>query len=135
MRRAIARLVDRIGRRGASLLFLALLDLIYAAGLFALPPEARSNPSYVFVGHLLPLPVWASIWGLVGLVCLVQAFASRDVLAFGAASLLMGLWGTVYLVGWALGDISRGWLAAVIWYGFAVWLAIISGWREQPRSR
>jgi len=134
MRDVIARLVRRIGRRGASLLFLALLDLIYAGGLLALPPEARSNPSYAFLARLLPLPIWAAIWGAVGLVCLVQAFARRDALAFTAASLLKAAWGTVYLVGWALGDIPRGWLASVIWYGFAIWLAIISGWREPDRS-
>lgn len=134
MRRLVERLARRIGRRGASLLFLALLDLVYSASLLAVPPETRSAGSYAFLARMLPLPAWAAIWGAVGLVCLVQAFARTDVIAFGAASLLKVLWATVYLIGWALGDIPRGWLASVIWYGFAVWLAIISGWREPDRS-
>jgi hypothetical protein len=132
--RAAAGLVHRIGRRGASLLFLALLDGVYALSLLAAPAEARSQPSFAFLVGLLPLPVWAGIWGVVGLVCLVQAFARFDTFAFAAASLLKVVWGTVYVLGWALGDIPRGWVASVIWYGFAIWLAIISGWREPPKA-
>jgi hypothetical protein len=71
---------------------------------------------------------------MVGLVCLVQAFMLTDRFAFAAASLLKVAWGTVYLLGWVLGQSPRGYVSAVIWLGFAGWLAIISGWRESRRD-
>jgi hypothetical protein len=67
------RVFHRIGRRGASLLFLSLLDGVYAVSLLTIPHEARNNPAIVFPALLLPLPVWAAVWGSVGVVCLVQA--------------------------------------------------------------
>lgn len=133
MTQVSAAFLQRIGRRGASLLFLALLDLVYAASLLGAPPETRASPGIAFLVLLLPLPVWALIWGAVGVLCLIQAFLPTDRLAFSTASLLKVAWGTVYLLGWALGDVPRGYVTATIWLGFAAWVAIISGWRE-PHS-
>ncbi|MFI6883355.1 hypothetical protein [Streptosporangium canum] len=129
-----AALIHRIGRRGASLLFLALLDVVYALSLLGAPPETRASPGIAFLMLLLPLPVWAAVWGAVGALCLVQAFLRTDRMAFAAASLLKVAWGTVYLLGWALGDVPRGYVTATIWLGFAAWVAIISGWREPAQG-
>jgi hypothetical protein len=128
------RVLRRVGRRGASLLFVSLLDIVYAVSLLTIPPESRGSPGIAFLELLLPLPVWAAIWAAVGLTCMVQAFMVSDRIAFAVASLLMVVWGTVYLLGWALGEIPRGFVSAVIWLGFAGWLAIISGWREARRD-
>ncbi|GAA4560497.1 hypothetical protein [Planotetraspora kaengkrachanensis] len=132
--RVMMGVLHRIGRRGASLLFVALLNFVYAVSLLTIPPESRGSPGIAFLELLLPLPMWAAIWGTVGLTCMVQALMLTDRLAFAAASLLMVVWGTVYLLGWAVGEIPRGFVSAVIWLGFAGWLAIISGWREARRD-
>ncbi len=126
--------LHRIGRRGASLLFLALLDAVFAYSLISLPLEAQQSPSWAFLLRLLPLNAWAAMWGGVGVLCAVQAFMLTDRLAFAAASLLKVLWGSVYLLGWAFGEIPRGWVFAAVWFGFAAFVQNIAGWREPPRG-
>jgi hypothetical protein len=128
-------LLARVGRRGASLLFLALVDIVYAYSLYDVTPESRSNPGLVFLAALLPLTVWAAAWTAVGLVCAVYAFARADRLAFAAASLLKVLWGTLYLLGWALGVVPRGYVAAVLFLGFAGFVQVIAGWMENRESK
>ncbi|MEU8199302.1 hypothetical protein AB0C10_36510 [Microbispora amethystogenes] len=129
MTRISRAFLHRIGRRGASLLFLALLDVVYAFSLATSPPPAGGSPS-AFLARLLPLPAWGAVWAAVGVLCAVQAFMRTDRWAFAAASLIKVLWGAVYLLGSLLGQVPRGWVAAAVWLGFAAWVAIISGWRE-----
>ncbi len=124
------KLLHRIGRRGASLLFLALVDVVYAYSLLAVPPETRASPGVVFLDALLPLPVWATIWAAVSVLCMVQAFMRADRFAFAASSLLKVLWGTVHLLGWALGAVPRGYVSAVVFLGFAGFVQVIAGWKE-----
>jgi hypothetical protein len=126
MSRRWGDLLHQVGRRGASLIFFALVDLVWAYGLTAAP----ANPGNEFVAHLLPLPVWAALWAAVGGLCLIYAFRSSDRVAFAAASLLKVAWGTLYLLGWALGEIPRGYLATVIWLAFAGFVQVIAGWME-----
>jgi hypothetical protein len=124
-----------IGRRGASLLFLALLDLVFGFSLAAPAPEALRSPTAVFISGVAPLWFWALLWTTVGLLCLVGAFIHRDRVAFAAAVSVKVLWGSLYLAGWATGGLDRGWAAAVIWLPMAAWIAIISGWPEKPPRR
>lgn len=123
----------RIGRRGSALLFFALLDLVFAASMVAIPPSAASSPTYAFLATLLPLWAWAIPWATVGAVCLVQAFMAEDRLAFVAASGLKVGWGALHLAGWLLGEIPRGYVAAVIWLAFAGFVAVIASWPEPRR--
>ncbi|GAA0969685.1 hypothetical protein GCM10009555_017260 [Acrocarpospora macrocephala] len=126
----LRRLLHRVGRRGASLLFLALLDLVYAVGLLTAPPETRESDSFVFLTGIMPLEVWAGAWALVGCLCLVYAFSLRDRVAFIAASLLKAVWANVYLVGWTAEEIPRGYVSAAVWLAFAGFIQVIAGWRE-----
>jgi hypothetical protein len=124
----LARLARRVGRRGAWLLFLALVDLVYG---FGLPELLRRPPARLaFLAEILPSGVWVGMWVAVGLTCLVQAFAIRDRIAFAAATMLKVLWGTVYLVGWMLLNLPRGQVGAVVWLALAGVTVLIAGWRE-----
>jgi hypothetical protein len=127
---AAARLLRRVGRRGACLLFLALVDVVYAISLYDASPETRASSGFAFMSTLLPLSAWAAVWLAVGALCVGFAFARADRLAFAAASLLKVLWGTLYLLGWALGVIPRGYVAAVLFLGFAGFVQVIAGWKE-----
>lgn len=122
--------VARIGRRGAALLFLAFLDVIYCHALLFPSETARNSVSYQFLASVLPLWVWAAIWGGVGLVCLVSALRRHDQPGFVAAIGLKVLWGGVYLGGWMFGDVQRGYVSAAIWLAFAAFVGLLAGWPE-----
>lgn len=129
------RLVHRVGRRGAALLFFAFLDLIYCHGLLFPTTAARRSASYQFLHDVAPLWVWGGLWGGVGLVCLVCAFRRHDDPAFAAAMGLKVLWGGVYLLGWLFAGLERGYVAAAIWLAFAAFVGLHAGWPEANRGR
>jgi hypothetical protein len=115
----------RIGRRGAALLFFALLDGIYCYGLLTAPRPLVSF--YAWMNEVMPLPVWAAGWGLVGLICLVYAFRTYDTVAFICAVGLKVCWGLLSLFGWVDGVVDRGYISAVIWLAFAAFVFLIAG--------
>lgn len=123
-----------VGRRGAVLAYLAVVDVLFAVSL-ADPAPPGDRPSGVrFLAEVLPLQVWAGLWAAVAVVLVVGAFVHRiDRWAFAAAIMIKTLWGHVYLLGWIVGEVERGWVNAVVWLGLAVLVMIIAGWPE-PRS-
>lgn len=123
-----------IGRRGASLLFFAMLDFIYGYSLADPPAESAQSTTTRFIATVAPLSVWATLWIAVGLVCLICAFRVRDRLAFAAAVGLKVLWGGTFLVGWMIAGLDRGWLASAIWLALALFAFIISSWPEPPEG-
>jgi hypothetical protein len=134
------RLWRRVGRRGFTLLFLFLLDSVYALSLLQPPDEARHTSTIRYIAALMPLPVWAAVWAAVGLLCLVEAFRRCDRLAFAAAVTLKTLWGAIFFFGWLIQGLDRGWVSAVIWIAFAAFVYVVSGWpesstevRDEPR--
>lgn len=121
--------IARIGHRGASLLLLGLFDEIYALSL----PSATSAGTATsrWLASIAPLSLWAALWAAVGAVLLAGAFARRDNFAFAAATALKFIWALIYLIGWAVYGVDRGWVSAAIWVMFASWVLIISTWPEQ----
>lgn len=129
------RLRTRIGRRGSALLFFALVDLVFAASLAGAPPSTSQSGGYAFLSTILPLQVWAIPWAAVGSMCLIHAPMHEDRPAFIAASGLKVGWGVLYLAGWMVGEIPRGYVSAVVWLAFAGFVAVISGWPEPAPRR
>lgn len=124
--RAGSRLAARTGRRGAFLLFLALLDFTYGYSLFT-----TSAPLKV-LDLLLPWEAWAGIWVGVGAVCLAGAFVRRDRIAFALAAGIKGAWGLLYLDLWAVQHVPRAWVAVPIWLAFSATVLLVAGWPEPP---
>jgi hypothetical protein len=124
----------RVGRRGAALLFFAVLDLIYAFSLFNPAPSAVATPALQFVASLVPLWAWATAWLIVGLLCLIGAFWHEDSIAWTAAMAIKVLWGSVFLLGWLLVHLERGYVSAAIWLCTAALVALLAGWPE-PNGR
>jgi hypothetical protein len=119
------RLMTRIGRRGAALLFFTLLDLICCYAILTAPRPLV--PFYAWMTEILPLGVWAAMWGGVGAVCLLYAFKTHDTLAFMAAVGLKIGWGLLSVFGWVAGVVDRGYLSGVIWLAFAGFVFLIAG--------
>jgi hypothetical protein len=118
-------LVRRIGRRGAALLFFALLDFVYAYALLTTPRPLTAF--YAWMAEILPLPAWAFCWAAVGLICLYYAFMTRDTAAFMFAVALKVGWGLPALFGWIHGSVPLGYISAVIWLAFAAFVYLIAG--------
>jgi hypothetical protein len=125
---------QRVGRRGAALLFFALLDIIYAFSLFSPPAEARRSPTLHYVAAVLPLRVWSVLWLGTGIVCLVNAFRVSDRVGFAAAIAIKMIWGMLF-VGGVFVHLDRAYVSAAIWLCLAGWVAIISTWPEPPDLR
>lgn len=132
MKRALTRLRARVGHRGAVLLFFALLDFAYAGSIAKPPAEAARSATVAFIAHVLPLPAWATLWAVAGLVLLVGAFRRHDSLAYATAAGIKTLWGGLFLFGWLLAGLDRGWVAAIVWLAMAVMLLIVATWPEPP---
>ena len=125
-------ITHRIGYRGAVLLVFALIDIIYAFS-FAFPTqEALKSQTFQYLVNFLPLPVWVIIWGGVGSLCIFFAFRRNDAWGYASAIMIKIFWAWIFLIGWALNEVGRGYLSAVIWGGFAVFLWLESRRPENP---
>jgi len=112
------------------LLFLTLLDVIYAYSLAYPTPRSLVTPTYTFLAHVAPLQVWASLWAVIGIITGTFAFRLNDAVGYAAAMFLKILWGGTFLLGWLVGSVERGYLSAAIWLSFAAVVGLISSWPE-----
>lgn len=126
----LGRAGRRIGRRGATLLFVGLLGAVLAASLCFIPPDQAATPAYVMLAQLMPLQAWGVLWGLLAGVCWVQAFMRQDRVAFAASTLMWWMFGVAYILGFLTGVNDRGWVGGGIWILFGAWLNLIATWPE-----
>lgn len=124
-------LAERVGRRGAALLFFALLDAVYAVSLLAPDRTSRRTATTLFVDSVAPLWVWGLLWAAAGVVCLAHAFRMSDRVGFAAAIAIKTVWGLLFVFAGFAG-VSRAYVGAAIFLCMAVWVAIISSWPEPP---
>ena len=127
-------LIRRMGHRGAFLLFLALLDVIYGLSLCADPGPLKP------LNLILPINAWADIWMAIGVFLFTGAFLIKDKYHFAVATLLKFIWAAVFFDAWYIQGFSRGWVQGVIWAAFACVVLVISSWPEaapfkMPRQR
>lgn len=120
-------LLQRIGHRGAFLLFLAFLDATLAYSLLTVS-------SALVVHMVLPVTAWAWIWAATGAVCLARAAAQRDRVAFAVAAGTKTAWAGASAYAWLEFHVPTGWVATVIWLAFALTVLLISSWPEPPHA-
>jgi hypothetical protein len=127
----VNRLVSgRLGRRGLSLLFFGVLDLIYAFSLANPDAESRKGSFLTAVAGLAPLWVWSVMWAIVGVLCLIHAFRRDDRIGWTGAIFLKVIWAATCLIAWIAGGADRGYVSAAIWAAAAGFVWVISGWSE-----
>jgi hypothetical protein len=124
------RLRRRVGFRGDTLLFFSVIDICYGLSMIFPGEGARRSAMAGYVGHILPLTVWGCIFLAVAAVCIWYALRLRDRVAFAASSVLKAVWGLVALLGWAVGDVERGWVSAAIWLVMSAWVTRVAYWPE-----
>lgn len=125
-KRLLARLRCRLSQRGALLLIVGVVDLVYAFGLRSAPQETRVSATYAFYAALLPLWAWSALWACVGALCLTQAWTPRDRVAYTAAAGLLMLWAGLHVAAWIAGVLPRGYVLGVIWLLAATVVMIMS---------
>jgi hypothetical protein len=131
----LRRLVRRIGRRGAALMFFAVLDLLYGWWLLDPLESTVRAAGYRWLASVLPLSAWGLIWLLVGVLCLVGTVVHEDSMAWVAAMAIKVMWGTLWILGWWLADVPRGWAQAGFWLPLAALVALLAGWAEPGDGR
>lgn len=107
------------------MLFFASLALAFALSLL--------NPSETQTATLHPVPpqIWAVIWLVEAVMCVMGAVAHRfDRIAFAVAGGVVFAWSVAYLLAWVVGTAPRGWLGAVIYMELAVLIATVGTWPE-----
>ncbi|GAA3416250.1 hypothetical protein GCM10018952_44340 [Streptosporangium vulgare] len=127
----LCRIRHRVGVRGEFLLALALVDIGQCYRLMFPSAETLASPTNQSLASWMPLPVWGAVWGVVGLLCLVQAFMASDRIAFAAASFLKVGWALANLAVCAWG-VSQAWWSVVIWLVFARIVHVFAKVPEQP---
>lgn len=118
------RAVDRIGYRGAALLFFALVCVIYCFSLSTAPRPLTE--AWAWAEAVAPLRLWGALWGAAGAVCIASAFMLRDGVGFFAMMLISSFWGLLALTGFFWGGVDRGYLTAAIFLPLAGFVYVIA---------
>lgn len=122
---------SRLGYRGAFLLFLAIIDLIYGWYLVNPTAESQRTTQFEWRAHIMPAQAWGSIWLTVGVVLLVSAFMRQDRIGYTLAIALKVGWAFVAAVGGINGHVQGAWTSVAIWGGFAA-LTVLESGRPEP---
>lgn len=126
----------QLGRRGAILVCLGALYLLYGYGLLVEPMVNTVSLRMLF--DLWPQRVWAWLWIGAGAAAVACAWLrqGRDWLGFTLLYPLAAAWGLSSLVSWwPNGDNPRGWIAAAIWCALGGVITTAAGWDEPSRKK
>lgn len=115
---------EHIGRRGAFLTFLFILDVLVGYSLLFSPSSGLAH-----VNMLLPLDVWAWVWIGTGVFLTTGIWSRWDRMQYTATVALKAAWGLLYVNLWIEG-VPHAWVSAVVWLTFAATIFLVAGWRE-----
>lgn len=122
------RIWHKVGRRGLVLIFVGILDFVFAANL----EINRPRTSVAVYGTILPLNWWVFVWVLAGVVAWVSAFMIVDRIGFGFSALIFSFWGWLSFLAWIRGDQPTAWATATFFLVIAALIVIPATWPE-PR--
>lgn len=122
---------SRLGYRGAFLLFLAAIDVVYGWFLINPTPEQARTTQFVWRDHILPSEAWGAIWLTVAAILVVSALMRQDRVGYAAAIALKVGWAFIAAMSGLTGHTQGSWTAVAIWGGFAG-LTIMESGRAEP---
>jgi hypothetical protein len=122
---------SRLGYRGAFLLFLALVDVVYGWFLINPTSESQRTSAFQWRAHIMPPAAWGAIWLTVGIVLLISAFMRQDRIGYALAIALKVGWVFVSAAGGVTGHVEGAWTTVVIWGVFAG-LTLLESGRPEP---
>jgi hypothetical protein len=137
----------RVGRRGAVLAVLGVVDVLYGSAIVyaranAVDPRVSATgwwwPASQPYVLSLPTQFWGWVWIVVGVALLFGWVIPRitDRWAFALATCIKVCWACAASFNYLRADGSSPpglWGVAVVWIGFAAIMFIVTGWSEVPR--
>jgi hypothetical protein len=126
-------LTHRIGRRGAILLILAVVDIAVGLSMIGPTSETAGLAATRWREHYAPLWVWGVGWLVIAAILIVSAFLRNDRFGYAAAIGWKIAWSATTLASWIIGGVDRGWVSSIIWAVVAGMIVVIGGWPE-PHS-
>lgn len=129
---------ERIGRRGACLLALGVIEIDLGWSIWASPIKVSQ---LLTVFRHLPNTLLGAPWVVAGSIALVYAFTRRgknDGIGFIATYIMPFVWGLAYLLSWfPFGDLGpdQAMRAVGIYWGYALLIQVVAGWVEEPRLK
>lgn len=132
MRHAVRVAADfcrhKIGYRGAFLLFLVFLDLLY--GWAMVDNQLSDHPITVLTWH-----EWGIAWIAVGLFLLTGVFSKVDRAQYTAAIAFKAFWVAALIQDEMINHVKGGGIDAIIWAGVVAVIFLISSWPEPIHRR
>lgn len=125
---------SRLGFRGAVLLILATVDLLYGWSLLHPTAEQLRTSAFEFRSHLLPTEAFGVMWMTVGVVLIFQALADNDRVGYTIAITIKVVWAFIAFASFVTGKVQQGWVSCAIWMAVAAMAMVISGWPEPLHS-
>ncbi|MBM9510003.1 hypothetical protein [Actinacidiphila acididurans] len=132
MRAAVRRAAQRVGHRGALLVLLGTIALLYGASLITTPPVPHPIGLRLLLG-LMPLKGWGYTLAAAGGIAVLCAplRQGRDWPGFTVLVLVWLPWSLSFLTSWwPQGENPRGWVSALIFAALAGVPAACAGWEE-----
>ena len=123
----------RLGYRGAFLLFLAVIDVVYGWFLVNPTPEQVTTSQFRWRDEIMPTQAWGVIWLVAAAVLLMSAFARQDRIGYAVAVGLKVGWAVIAAASAVGGNVQGAWSSVAIWGGFAA-LTIMESGRPEPLS-
>lgn len=134
-----------VGRRGAVLGMLGLVDIFYGLGMIvARPVTMRYTPTWwpASIGRLagVAVPTWGWVWVVVGIFLFTgvprpwrDGHGGRWQFAVEVA--LKSWWALAALLAWWKYRAPGAWAPACTYVGMAVLVLVVSGWPDSSRTR
>lgn len=125
MRAKGSRLWEHVGRRGAFLSFLSLLDVLYGYSILTVP----TSPPRLHL--LIPYWSWGYVWLAAGIVLFPGIWVRRDRFFYAVAAFMKAAWAGAWVDVWVNdSSVARAWVSVLIWAAFAALVLVVSTWPE-----
>lgn len=124
----------RIGRRGATLLVLAMVDLTLGYSMLTAPPLIIQT---AYIGHeyMFAIDLWGYMWFAVAVALMICSLFRDDRIGFGIAMGVKVLWAIGFYVSLIHFGVTRAIVGAALWTLIPAWLFLVAGWPEATKER
>lgn len=135
------QLATRLGRRGAFLLCIGTVWVIYGTGV--LQRGSRFGYFPPDVSAVLDSPWWGVAWtatGLLGVACAFRRAPGEDTAGFVGLQLPPLAWFLISIGSWVTSWFTdyggaNYWMSAAVWAAVLAAVYVVSGWPETPEGR